>query len=59
MNVGQLRYLLRDVDPDVEVCLMINVGSLSESGAVYASATDIDYSDVEKHCVVYVEANEY
>lgn len=59
MNVGQLRWLLRDVDPDTEVMLKIELGNVTENGSVYADATEIDYSDVEKHQVVYIEANEY
>ncbi len=59
MNVGQLRFLTRDVDPDTEVMLKIELGNVKEDGSVYADATTIDYSDVEKHQILYIEANEY
>ena len=51
MNVGFLRWLLRDVDPETEVMLKL--------GDDYMYATDVDFNDLEKHDVVYIEANEY
>ena len=59
MNVGQLRYLLRDVDPDTEVMLKIDLGLVEETGPVFADATEVNMVDVEKHQTVYIEANEY
>ena len=59
MNVGFLRWITRDVDPETEVSLKINVGNLTETGEIYAYATDVDFSDVDVNNILYIEANEY
>ena len=58
MNVGQLLYYLRDVHPDTEIKLMI-LGTQIKEGDTYADLTTVNKIDVEKHDILYLEAEEW
>lgn len=58
MNVGWLLYYLRDVPPDTEITLMIP-GTQIVEGDTYADLTTVNKVDVEKHEVLYLEAEEW
>ena len=58
MNVGWLLYYLRDVPPDTEISLMIP-GTQIKEGDTYADLTTVNKVDVEKHKILYLEAEEW